>query len=219
MDQRGSRQDISTDYPPLMITEEHRRQLARFAAAVRASPHNLVSRGALAELEERHIPESAALAALLPSEPRGQHLIDVGSGGGFPGIVIAVVRPDIRVTLVDARKKKTEFLEAVASELHLDVTVLRGRAEELVLREHAGAYDLATARAVAPMVQLLPWTLPFLRPGGMLYAVKGERWKEELDDAQSVLRSLRGQVVATPNEIDPVAPDAPRTVIVTRTPQ
>lgn len=171
------------------------------------------------ELEERHIPESAGLAALLPSEPPRQRLIDVGSGGGFPGIVIAILRPDIQVTLLDARKKKAEFLESVAKELQLNVTVLRGRAEELVLSEHGGAYDLATARAVAPMVRLLPWTLPFLRPGGMLYAVKGERWKEELDDAQVVLRRLRGRVVATPTDIGSVAPDAPRTVIVTRASQ
>jgi len=202
-----------------MITDEHRRLLSIFAAAVRASPHNLVSRSAVDELEERHIPESVGLAALLPTGPLQQRLLDVGSGGGFPGIVIAIMRPDIQVTLLDARKKKTEFLEAVTRELDLDVTVLRGRAEELVGGEHGGAYDLVTARAVAPLVRLLPWTLPFLRPGGMLYAVKGERWKEELDDAAVVLRRLRGRVVATPAEIGSVAPDAPRTVIVTRAPQ
>ena len=173
----------------------------------------------MAELEERHIAESAGLAALLPTEPPGPRLLDVGSGGGFPGIVIAILRPDIQVTLLDARSKKTEFLEGIAEELGLDVTVLRGRAEELVLSEHAGAYDLVTARAVAPMARLLPWTLPFLRPAGLLYAVKGERWQEELDGAQVVLRRLRGRVVATPTDIGSVAPGAPRTVIVTRAPQ
>ncbi|TVP67714.1 MAG: 16S rRNA (guanine(527)-N(7))-methyltransferase RsmG [Nitriliruptor sp.] len=201
-----------------MITDEQRRQLTTFAAAVRASPHNLVSRSAMDELEERHIPESAGLAALLPSEPPQQRLIDVGSGGGFPGIVIAILRPDIQVTLLDGRRKKTEFLRGIAEELRLDVAVLRGRAEELILTEHGGAYDLATARAVAPMARLLPWTLPFLRPGGMLYAVKGERWSEELDDAQVVLRRLRGRVVATPSEIGSGTPNAPRTVIVMRAP-
>ena len=202
-----------------MMSDEHRRQLSVFAAAVRASPHNLVSRSALDELEERHIPESIGLAALLPTGTLQQRLIDVGSGGGFPGIVIAIVRPDIQVTLLDARKKKTEFLEAVARELDLDVTVLRGRAEDLVRSEHGGSYDLVTARAVAPLDRLLPWTLPFLRPGGMLYAVKGERWQEELEDAAVVLRRLRGRVVATPPEINSITPGAPRTVIVTRAPQ
>ncbi len=172
----------------------------------------------MGELEERHIPESAGLAALLPSGPPQQRLIDVGRGGGFPGVVIAILRPDIHVTLLDGRKKKTDFLRTVAEELCLDVTVLRGRAEELILSDHGGAYDLATARAVAPMVRLLPWTLPFLRPGGMLYAVKGERWSEELDDAQEVLRRLRGRVVATPSEIGSGTPNAPRTVIVMRAP-
>lgn len=202
-----------------MITDEQRRQLAVFAAAVRASPHNLVSRAAMEELEERHVPESAALAALLPAGSLQQRLIDVGSGGGFPGIVIAIVRPDIQVTLLDARRKKTEFLRAVVQEIGLPVTVLRGRAEDLVGSEHGGSYDLVTARAVAPLDRLLPWTLPFLRPGGMLYAVKGERWQEELDGAVQVLRRLRGRVVATPSEINSIAPDAPRTVIVTRAPQ
>lgn len=168
------------------------------------------------ELEERHIAESAALAGLLPIGTTRLRLIDIGSGGGFPGVVIAILRPDLDVTLLDARKKKAEFLQGVAAQLQLDVTVLRGRAEDLIRRGHEGTYDLATARAVAPMARLLPWALPFLRPGGMLYAVKGERWQEELDEAAPELRRFDARVVGTPEELRSVAPDAPRTVIVRR---
>jgi 16S rRNA (guanine527-N7)-methyltransferase len=134
--------------------------------------------------------------------------------------VVAIMRPDLQVTLLEAREKKAGFLRQVAEELHLDVDVLRGRAEDLGrTSEHGAQYDLATARAVAPMERLLPWAIPFLRPGGMLYAVKGERWQEELDEAAPVLRRLGARVAATPVEIGPVAPEAPRTVIVVRDPR
>ena len=180
------------------LTPQQRAQLAQFAVLVRESPHNLVSRRARDELETRHIPEAVALAHLLPG---GAHrCLDVGSGGGFPGMVLAIVRPDLDVHLLDATRKKAAFLQETAAVLELPVTVHHGRAEDLAAGELSGAFDLVTARAVAALDALLDITLPFLGPQGVLYAVKGERWAEELAEAQGRLRRLGATVLATPED-------------------
>jgi 16S rRNA (guanine527-N7)-methyltransferase len=203
--------------PELSTSQEA--ALERFAARVAASPHNLVSRRARDELRTRHVPESVALAGLLPMG--AARLLDVGSGGGFPGMVLAIVRPDLDVHLLDATTKKTAFLQETASELGLDnVTVHTGRAEELARGPLRSSFGLVTARAVAALDRLLPWTLPFLRADGVLYAVKGERWQEELDAATDVLRRSRARVLATPDDLPPhdgVGEDVrPRVVMIGR---
>lgn len=201
------------------LTSSQQEQLAAFAAAVRASPHNLLSSRALGELESRHIAESVAFAQSLPSSSQ---VLDLGTGGGFPGMVIAIVRPDCDVTLLDATKKKIEFLAATADDLDIAVTTLRGRAEELQ-QEHAAAFDVVAARAVAPLDQLVPWATPFLRPGGALHAIKGKTWREELRDAMRAIEEARCSVVGVPgrpapstvaNEVD--ATSMPRVVIIQR---
>ena len=202
-----------------MISAEQQQRLQRFADAVRASPHNLVSPGAREVLWERHVLESVALSRLLPAAEPGTRLLDVGSGGGFPGIVIAVMRPELAVTLLESRQKKVDFLRGTADDLALSTVVLHGRAQQLARDDdHRGRYALVTARAVAPMTRLIPWTLPFLVTGGLLYAVKGQRWREELEEAAVTLRRYGGRVVLTPDDPVPAVPDAPRTVIVTQDP-
>ncbi len=189
--------------------------LRRYAAAVRASPHNLLSPRGLAELEERHIPECLALARLLPDGPA--RLVDVGSGAGLPGLVVALARPDLEVTLVEATRKKAAFLEQTARLLLAPVTVVPGRLEELEL----GPFDLATARAVAPLVRLVPTVVPALAEGGRLFAVKGPRWREELDAAASALVAAGATVEATPDDPrgrDPSVAPPLRVVIIRRGP-
>lgn len=171
-----------------------RDRLAAFATAVRESPHNLLSQRALEELGERHIAESAAFAATLPE---GADVLDLGTGGGFPGMVIAITRPDLQVTLLDATGKKILFLREFAEEQGIDVATLRGRAEELQTA-HAGSFDVVTARAVASLDQLVVWALPFLRPGGQLHAIKGARWSAELKKALPVIQRLGARVVSVP---------------------
>lgn len=166
--------------------------------AIRGSPHNLVSPRAAEELESRHVPECLALARMLPEGPG--RLVDVGSGGGLPGIVIAIARPDLEVTLVESTRKKADFLRTTTRSLDLDLEVINERAESL-----SGDFDLATARAVAPLDRLIPWVMPLLRPGGRLFAVKGENWPQELDDAEEHLQSGTAHLVATPD--DPRARD------------
>lgn len=189
--------------------------LSEYAAMLRASPHNLLSPAALRELESRHLPESVAFARLLPTETSPQRVLDVGSGGGLPGIILALTRPDLHVELLEARQKKVAFLEMVVRELDLQVVVHRGRAEELRRTALANSFDLVTARAVAPMQRLVGWTVPFLTPGGLLYAVKGEQWREEVNAAKEALEGWDASVVATPDEL-PCLPQAPRSVIVRR---
>lgn len=170
--------------------------LRRYAVLLRESPHNLLSPRGLDELEARHFPESLAFGAGLPTGPR---LLDVGSGGGLPGIVIAAARPDLEVHLLDATRKKTDFLSEAASTLGLSVAVHHGRAEELAGGPLARTFDLVTARAVAPLDRLVPWVVPFLKVGGQLHAIKGERWSEELAAAEPEVRRMGLAVRSTPD--------------------
>lgn len=198
-------------------TPDQARRLDGFAAAVRCSPHNLVSRRAAQELEARHIPEAVRLARLLPGDRH--RLLDVGSGGGLPGLIVAIMRPDLEVHLLDATRKKATFLQETAQELGVEVRVHHGRAEDLAGGELAGTFDLVTARAVAPLRELLGLTLPFLAPDGVLWAVKGDRWAEELAAAQDVLRRLGGVVLATPTtpaDAGPPPHGGPRVLMIGR---
>ncbi len=183
----------------LDLAPDQRAALARFVERLRASPHNLVSRRAREELWTRHVPECLDLAAKIPVDAR--QLLDVGSGGGLPGLVLAVARPDLEVHLLDSTAKKTAFLTEVSTELGLGVTVHTGRAEELGRGALGGRFDVVTARAVAPLVQLVAWCAPLLSPEGCLYAVKGKRWADELADAAPALRRSELRVVATPDEV------------------
>ncbi|GAA2891385.1 16S rRNA (guanine(527)-N(7))-methyltransferase RsmG [Streptosporangium fragile] len=133
---------------------------------------------------DRHLLNCAVVAEAVPE---GVRLVDIGSGAGLPGLVLAIVRPDITVTLLEPLLRRTVFLEECVESLKLgNVEVLRGRAEEFAGRRE---FDVASARAVAPLDRLLKWALPLLREGGELLAMKGERAAEELADAEEQLRS------------------------------
>ncbi len=135
---------------------------------------------------ERHLLNCAVVAEAVP---RGATVCDLGSGAGLPGLVLAIARPDLQVTLVEPLLRRTTFLEEVVADLGLDdVSVLRARAEEL----HGGArYDVVTSRAVAPLGKLLRWSMPLVAAGGALVAMKGSSIHEEIDAAARDLRRLR----------------------------
>lgn len=172
-------------------------RLDQYAELVRASPHNLLSRAGLEALEHRHIPECVRFAERLPQGPR---LLDIGSGGGLPGIVIAIVRSDLEVHLLEATAKKARFLTEASEALALEVEVHNGRAEELAGGPLRGAFDLITARAVAPLQKLVGLCAPFLGPGGQIHAIKGERWPTEVTDATSEMRRVGLRVLADPTD-------------------
>lgn len=147
-----------------------------------------VSRGLLGPREvprlwERHVLNCAVVQELIPT---GARVVDVGSGAGLPGIAVAILRPDLRMTLLEPLLRRVEWLEEVISDLGLThVAVTRGRAEEFAGRLGA---DVVVARAVAPLEVLAGWCLPLLRPGGELIAVKGRTAAEELSGAESALQ-------------------------------
>lgn len=167
------------------------RKLRRLAELVARSPHNLVSRGDRADVYGIHIAECVGYAEALDLAA-GQRWVDVGTGGGFPGLVLAVLRPDTQWTLVDSVGKKSDAVRSFAQELSLDnVLVINGRAEDLArapaLREQC---DGAISRAVAGLPTLVEVLAGFVKPRGLVVAAKGPRWVEELEDAREALRVL-----------------------------
>jgi 16S rRNA (guanine527-N7)-methyltransferase len=144
------------------------------------------------EVWSRHGLDALSLLPLLPPPRSGLRLIDVGSGGGVPGLVLAIARRELRVTLVDSTHKKAAFLSETARALGLtNVSVEAQRAEALYRTEHRGVYDVVTARAVGPLETLVPLTIPFARSGAALLYIKGARADEELNAARSTLERLK----------------------------
>jgi 16S rRNA (guanine527-N7)-methyltransferase len=136
-------------------------------------------------LWERHLLNCAVVAQLLP--PSGQ-LVDIGSGAGLPGIVLAMLCPGLDVALVEPMLRRTTFLDECVAALDLrNVTVIRARAQEMAGSIQA---DVATARAVAPLDRLADWASGLLRPGGTILAIKGLLAEEELRAARPVLARL-----------------------------
>ena len=140
----------------------------------------LVGPRELDRLWTRHILNSALLARLVGPGT----LADIGSGAGFPGLVVAIMRPDVACTLIEPLGRRATWLEDEAGRLGLqNVTVLNQRAEEVLGQR----YGFVTARAVSALKTLIPLVVPLVRPGGELVLMKGERVDQEIRDAASVL--------------------------------
>lgn len=124
--------------------------------------------------------------------PEGARVVDVGSGAGFPGIPLMILRPDLHLTMIDSLRKRLTFVENVIEELDISqTTTVHGRAEDLGRNPaHREQYDIAVARAVAALPVLMEYTLPFVRTGGALIAWKGPRFAEELDESKKALQAL-----------------------------
>lgn len=143
-------------------------------------------------LWQRHL---VNCAVVLPRVAQEATVADVGTGAGLPGLVWAITRPDLRVTLIETLHRRATFLQEVVDELGLEnVSVLRSRAEDV-----SATFDVVTARAVAPLGKLAGWCLPLVAPGGVLLALKGRSAQEEVDRDASVLRKVgaRSIVVTT----------------------
>ena len=159
----------------------------RFASLLAADG---VERGVLGPREvprlwERHLLNCAVVAELVPP---GVSVVDIGSGAGLPGIVLAMLVPEVRVTLLEPMLRRTTFLGECVAELGLgNVTICRARAEDMAGKLQA---DVVTARAVAPMDRLAGMSAGLVRPGGTVLALKGRDARAELDQAEPVLRRL-----------------------------
>lgn len=138
------------------------------------------------KLWDRHVLNSAVLGEAIPD---GASVCDIGTGAGLPGIVVAIARPDITMTLVEPLLRRTTFLHEVVAELGLHhVEVVRGRAEDLHGRRTFGA---VTSRAVAPLDRLLGWSMPLVAPSGALVAMKGRSVHDEIAAARGLLETWR----------------------------
>lgn len=136
-------------------------------------------------LWERHLLNCAVLGEAIPS---GAAVCDIGSGAGLPGLVLAIARPDLSLTLLEPLLRRTIYLQEVVDQLGLsNVTVLRGRAEEQAGKQR---YDVVTSRAVAPLDRLLGWSMPLVAAEGALVAMKGSSVDEEISEAAPVLSKL-----------------------------
>lgn len=165
----GDRLDLARRYADLLATT--------------GISHGLVGPREAGRLWERHLVNCAAVGELLPE---GASVADIGSGAGLPGLVLAVLRPDLDVHLVEPLLRRTTWLETAVAELELsNVTIHRGRAAEVDLM-----VPFVTARAVASLDKLVAWSFPMLEPEGLLLALKGAAAADELEAARAGLERL-----------------------------
>lgn len=152
-----------------------------------------------ARMDLTNVPESEALhkhyldsLSALPLLPEGVRVLDIGAGAGFPGMPIAIARPDVSITLLDALRKRVDFLTCALSRLpEVHAEAVHARAEDFA-KERREAYDVVISRAVASLPVLLEFAMPFLRVGGHCIFWKGARIDEELQEAQRVTPLLGG---------------------------
>lgn len=129
--------------------------------------------------------------------PVGASVIDVGTGAGFPGAALLIARPDIKLTALDSTGKKLTVIENILDRLGLNAQTLHMRAEEASRKkEYREKYDFAFARAVAPMVILSEYCLPFVKTGGTFVAMKAAKAAQELNEAQGAIKLLGGELSA-----------------------
>ena len=169
--------------------------------ATRGVEWGLIGPHEVARLWDRHLLNCAVVADLIGG--RYRTLVDIGSGAGLPGVVLAMVRPELGVTLLEPMERRCRFLSECVDALGLaNASVLRGRAEDATVRA-----DVATARAVAPLDRLAELAVGVVRPGGLVLAIKGQTAADELRKARPVLRRIgaRGAEVvrAGQGKVDP----------------
>lgn len=160
-------------------------------------------------LWDRHLLNSAVVGERIPN---GMRVIDIGSGAGLPGVPLCLARPDLGVTLLEPMARRVAWLEEVVETLRLSATVVRGRAEEPGIKRQLAGADFVVARAVAPLDKLWGWTVPLLRQGGRLVALKGESAEAEAARDGAAVRRAGGSLpLVTRCGVDVL--DTPATVI------
>lgn len=187
----------------IYVGESKIRQLSRFIDLLSSYEEaNLVGTKEFSRLLLEHVLDSLSCLLYEPLTSAGE-VVDVGSGGGLPGIPLKITMPATSMTLVEATGKKARFLRRAIEELELAKTrVVNARAEDMGKDlSHRARYDAATARALAPLPTLVEYCVPLLRPGGCLVAMKGDLKKEELGSGRRASAEL-GAEVAESMEVD-----------------
>ncbi len=170
------------------------------------------------EIAEKHFLDCALLLSQIDLKP-GASVADVGSGAGFPGMVLKIIRPDLSVTLLDSLGKRVAFLERLSQKLGISVSAVHIRAEEAgqnpLYREQ---FDMVTARAVARLSLLSEYCLPLVRQGGVFAAMKGPAAEEEAYEAESAIKLLGGKLKSFVNYSLPSG-DTRATVLIEKSSQ
>ena len=153
---------------------ENQGKIQAFATLLKTTgiEHGLIGPKEGDRIWERHIANCIPITTIIPN---GVRLADIGSGAGLPGVVIALARPDLKVTLIEPLQRRVDFLNQVIAELELPIKVVRGRAEAVKMQ-----FEVVTARAVAPLEKLIQISWHMIPKGGCLLAIKGESAGEEL---------------------------------------
>ena len=184
----------------LDLTEEELAKLMDYLAILQEwnQKINLTAIDKAEEIVVKHFLDSLSLLEEL-NLMGAERVIDIGTGAGFPGLVLKIMQPDIELTLLDSVKKKVNFLRQAAYQLDLDldtIEFIHGRAEDLGRnRQHREGYDYALARAVAYLNILSEYALLFLKVGGQFIAQKGKNAKEEVVESQIALEKLGGETL------------------------
>ena len=184
------------EFAPLqaLVDDAALKRLSKFAALLVAANRasNLTRITDPAEMAVKHVVDSMT-ALLVGDWPEGASVCDVGTGGGLPGLVLALVRPDVSVTLVDSVAKKLAAVESIAQDLGVNARVVHGRAEDLGQdAKHRERYGVVVARAVAALPVLAELCLPLAAVGGCFVAMKGR--DSELDQGRFAISQLGGEV-------------------------
>lgn len=168
----------------------------------------------VSRLWDRHILNSAVLKEVIPE---GARVVDVGSGAGLPGLPLAIARPDLEIQLLEPLLRRTTFLNEVVAALELpNVEVVRGRAEERESVVAVGGADIVTSRAVAPLGKLTRWSLPLVRKGGSMRALKGDSVAEELTRDAVEIKKAGGDAGRVETVGDAVLGEPTHVVIISR---
>jgi len=173
----------------LSLTPEQVQKLCDFSAAL-VKQNEVMNLTAITEPEQfakLHLLDS--LTILTAVDLRGKSLIDVGCGAGFPGVPLAIGCPEAKITLLDSLGKRMHWLETLLPTLGIPAQCVTARAEEAVA-ERREQYDFAASRAVARLNVVLELTAPYVRPGGLVIAMKGSAAREELAECPAAIRKL-----------------------------
>lgn len=182
----------------MILTEKQRSTLEKYMEGILTwnEKVNLTNITDPAEFRIKHNADSL-MCVDFPEFQEAASVIDVGTGGGFPGIPLAVYAPDKHFTLLDSLNKRLRIIDELAGELEINnITLVHGRAEDIAKKpEHREKYDLCVSRAVSNLATLSEYCLPFIRVGGYLLAYKGPGAEEEAKDAEKALKILGGSII------------------------
>ena len=181
----------------IQVNEEQEKKFAKYAELLLEynEKFNLTAITEMAEIYEKHFLDSALSYAFFP---QNAEIIDVGSGAGFPAIPLKILRPDLKITMLDSLQKRVGFLNVVINELGLSgCAAIHARCEDYAKTPARESFDCAVARAVAPLNVLAEYCLPFVKKGGFFLAYKGQNAEEECADAKNAVRILGGAGIDT----------------------